>query len=136
AWDEGTLYWNYATNYVVTCAEALRTATGSDGGIGHAPAFAKAAEFMQHVTGANGTSFNFADGDLLRWDAPVFMRMGQGFRRADYSSLYKFHAQQHRIVGYMWFHAAHGLIWFDRQAGTTEWQQAPHDRVFRRIETV
>ena len=137
AWDEGQGYWDYATCYVISCSEALRTATGSDGGISGAPALDKAAEFMQHSAGASGRSFNFADGGPSTWNRPAFMWMGRRFQRPDYGSMIKSQIQRFGAdTKYNWFGSAHALIWFDREAELTEWQKAPCDRVFRRIEMV
>lgn len=137
AWDEGPSYWDYATNYVITCAEALRTATGSDGGISAAPGLDKATEFMLHATGATGKAFNFADAGPSDWNLAAFQWMGRRYERAEYSSMFKSYIQQQGANSKsQWFRAAHGLLWFDQKAGTTEWQRAPFDRVFRRIEMV
>lgn len=137
AWDEGPGYWEYATSYVVSCSEALRIATGSDGGISSAPAFNKAADFMLHATGATGKSFNFADAGANDWNRAAFMYLGRRFQRPDHASMIKKHVQQYGAYSrYLWFGAAHALLWFDSKSGTTEWQQAPCDRVFRRIEMV
>jgi hypothetical protein len=137
AWEEGPGYWEYATNYVISAAEALRTATGSDGGIGSSPALNKAAEFMQHDMGASGKTFNFADGGAEECDMPALLWLGRRFQRPDCSSLAKSRLEQGTMsTRSVWFAAPHCLMWFDRGAGTTEWMQASCDRMFRRIEMV
>jgi len=137
AWDEGPAYWDYATNYVITASEALRTATGSDGGISASPGFDKAAEFMLHATGSTGESFNFADAGASDWNIAALNYMGRRFQRTDYSSMFKSHVDKFGTnAKWQWFRNAHGLIWFDRQGNIAEWQQAACDRIFRRIEMV
>lgn len=137
AWEEGPAYWDYATNYVITASESLRTATGSDGGISASPGFDKAAEFMLHATGATGKAFNFADAGASDWNMAAFNWMGRRFDRPDYSSMLKSQVDKFGTNSkWQWFRNAHALIWFDRQGGVSEWQQAPCDRVFRRIEMV
>jgi hypothetical protein len=137
AWEEGPGYWAYATNYVINAAEALRTATGSDAGIGSSPALNKAAEFLQNDMGASGKTFNFADGGPDECNSPALLWLGRRFQRPDYSSLAKSRLDEGTIsTKSMWFSAPHSLMWFDRAASTTEWMQAPCDRMFRRIEMV
>jgi len=136
AWDEGPGYWDYATCYVITAAEALRSATGSDGGISKSPALNLAAEFMQHAVGGSGQSFNFADAGESDNNRAAFMWLGRTYNRPDYSSLFKAHwarAGAGAKAG-SWFGTANALIWFHRDSGIEEWKKAPLDRVFRRIE--
>lgn len=138
AWDEGPSYWVYATNYVITAAEALRTATGSDGGIVQSPALNLAAEFMQHAMGGTRMSFNFADAGAEHIHCAAFLWLGRTYNRPDYSSMLKGHVLRSGATGKAssWFGAPHALLWFHRNSGTEEWQKAPLDRVFRRIEMV
>lgn len=138
AWDEGPGYWEYATNYVITAAEALRTATGSDGGISQSPGLNLGAEFMQHLMGGTGKSFNFADGGANDFNRTAFLWLGKTYRRPDYSSMLKSHVDRSGASSKAstWFGSAHALLWFHRESGTQDWQQAPLDRVFRRIEVV
>ena len=63
AWSEGPTYWGYATKYSLVAIQMLKTATGSDTGLGLAPGFDRTGMWRIQNTGPLDKSFNFGDSD-------------------------------------------------------------------------
>jgi hypothetical protein len=63
AWGEGPGYWNYATSYTVYALAAMRTALGSDLGLGDRQGLANAGDFPLYASGPTGLYVNYADSD-------------------------------------------------------------------------
>jgi hypothetical protein len=61
ATPEGPFYWDFAMRYVGYTAAALETALGDDMGIGSAPGLERTGEFVLHMTGPTGETFNVGD---------------------------------------------------------------------------
>jgi hypothetical protein len=62
AWNEGISYWSYGTSNAVTAIAALKSATGSEGGITEIPGVELAGNFPLAMAGPTGRMFNFSDG--------------------------------------------------------------------------
>ena len=70
AYVEGPIYWEYGTAYHVILIEALRTATGDDGGLAANAAFLQSAAVVNYLTAPSGDFFNFGDSVARRHFMP------------------------------------------------------------------
>jgi len=61
SYPEGYGYWGYGTSYNVLLISALERAFGSDFELSKGRGFARTGEYMMHMTGPTGLSFNFSD---------------------------------------------------------------------------
>lgn len=63
AWHEGSMYWEYVSQYGQATAEALRGVDGTDHGLSSAPGFNETALFSLHMRGPSQATFDFGDSD-------------------------------------------------------------------------
>lgn len=63
-WEEGTTYWNYATNGAAYYMSTLENFEGNLYGIDKMPGMAKTAYFPIAMRGSSGRAFNFSDSDI------------------------------------------------------------------------
>ncbi|AQG79364.1 heparinase II/III domain-containing protein [Spirosoma montaniterrae] len=61
AYPEGYSYWGYGTTFNVLLISALEKAFGSDFGLTAQPGFRQTAQYLLHMTGPTGASFNYSD---------------------------------------------------------------------------
>lgn len=61
AYPEGYGYWEYGTSFNVMLISVLETAFGKDFGLSAKPGFLKTAGYLENMTGAKGTPFNYSD---------------------------------------------------------------------------
>lgn len=61
AYPEGYGYWGYGTSFNVLFISAVEKLFGNDFGLVSKPGFLETADYMEHVTGAWGESFNYSD---------------------------------------------------------------------------
>ncbi|WP_181304542.1 heparinase II/III family protein [Rufibacter sp. XAAS-G3-1] len=62
AYPEGYSYWGYGTTFNVLLIDALEKAYGTDFQLSALPGFLSTGDFLQHMVGPTGKSFNFSDG--------------------------------------------------------------------------
>jgi len=73
AYPEGPGYWVYGTSFNCVFLAALDSVLGTDFGLGRMPGFARSAGYYLHVTGPNGTYFNYPDsGSRGGFESSVF----------------------------------------------------------------
>ena len=60
-YPEGTMYWEYATDFTVLLIEALQRALGTDYGLSQSPGFMKSAEYHLNMFTPSIKSFNYSD---------------------------------------------------------------------------
>lgn len=65
AYDEGPMYWDYGSSFLVMLCAAMESATGRafDPGV---PGLIASADYMTHVTGPSGLFYNYSDCRLNR----------------------------------------------------------------------
>jgi len=63
AWHEGSMYWQYVSQYGQATSEALRGVYGTDQGLSSAPGFNETALFSLHMRGPSQATFDFGDSD-------------------------------------------------------------------------
>ena len=90
-YDEGAGYWNYGTSYNVYALAALQTALGHDFGLGDTPGFNITGDFVFHMTGPTGKSFNFADAQEGRVTTPIFLYLAQRYHQPAYAAYARRH---------------------------------------------
>ncbi|AWO02230.1 heparinase [Chitinophaga alhagiae] len=61
AYPEGYGYWGYGTSFNVLFISAVEKLFGKDFGLVSKPGFLQTADYLEHVTGAWGDSFNYSD---------------------------------------------------------------------------
>lgn len=90
AWHEGPTYWKYAYEYFSFGFESLKTALGTDYGLGNAPGIKNGPYYIIGSTGPTGT-FNISDADCahlncheLMWAAKYYNDPGLGKYRINY----------------------------------------------------
>jgi hypothetical protein len=79
AWNEGISYWAYGTSNAVTAIAALKTATGSEGGITEIPGVELAGLFPLAMAGPTGRMFNFSDGHDAPMNHPCMLWLGERY---------------------------------------------------------
>jgi hypothetical protein len=85
-WEEGPGYWSYATSYNVYYLEAVRSALGTDFGLGAMPGVAETGRFRMHSIGPVGKTFNFADAGERVGAAPQMFWLAHRFARPAYAA--------------------------------------------------
>ncbi len=90
-YDEGAGYWNYGTSYNVYALAALQSALGHDFGLGDTPGFNITGDFVFHMTGPTGKSFNFADAQEGRVTTPIFLYLAQRYHQPAYAAYARKH---------------------------------------------
>jgi hypothetical protein len=83
--EEGPVYWNYATIYNVLYLAALDTALGSDFGQSQAKGFAQTGEYRMQAISPLGKYANFGDCSEEINNAPQMLWMAKQFHRPDYA---------------------------------------------------
>lgn len=61
AYPEGYSYWGYGTTFNVLLISALERVFRSDFGLSRQPGFMQTADYLLHMTGPSGASFNYSD---------------------------------------------------------------------------
>jgi hypothetical protein len=61
-YPEGAVYWGYGTTFEVLLLDSLRTALGTDWGLGKSAGFMESAPALLQQLGPTGAFFNFSDG--------------------------------------------------------------------------
>ncbi|THF84678.1 Ig-like domain-containing protein [Cohnella fermenti] len=87
-WPEGTIYWEYGTQYAVYLLSGLQTAVGTDFGLSEFPGFADAVDFPQYMNGTKGT-FNFADSSPDVIHSPVALWFADRFSKPEDAGYYR-----------------------------------------------
>jgi Heparinase II/III-like protein len=82
AWEEGPVYWNYATYYATLALAALKSRGVSDEGLSQLPGFEKTGIARLHSIGPSGQTFNFADAERsMPGNSPAFFWMSKRFQQ-------------------------------------------------------
>lgn len=61
-YPEGAMYWGYGTTFEAILLAALKSALGTDWGLGNSPGFMESADALMRQLGPTGAFFNFSDG--------------------------------------------------------------------------
>jgi hypothetical protein len=83
--DEGPMYWNYATVYNVLYLAALESALGTDFHESEAPGFAKTGAYRIQSIGPTNLSANFGDAPPFTFPAPQMFWLASRFDRPMYA---------------------------------------------------
>ncbi len=78
AYEEGPLYWDYGTSFLLLLAEGITSATGYAHGLDQAPGLLASGTYIAQVRGPSGGLFNYGDGVET---APSFMAQAWFARR-------------------------------------------------------
>jgi len=129
AWAEGPMYWENATLFAAMYLDSLRTACGTDFGLGTNPGLDQSGWFPAYLNGPANGAFNFADAleDSEPRSGPQFFWLARRFHEPRYAQYEMDHADG-RIP-------ALELIW-GSGVEHTAWQTIPTDRYFRGVEVV
>jgi len=122
-WSEGPAYWHYATRYTAYGIAALRSALGTDFGLGETPGLRETAWFPLLTTGPTGLLLNFADcsQNSLRKPMPALFWLAKTYDLPAVASL------EHAMLEMEPAEALH-LIWYvPKPAGASA--APPRDRV-------
>ena len=131
AWDEGVVYWNYATKYLAFHISSLDNALGTDLGRFDVPGIRKTADTVQALNGSV-ESFNFSDTSsganmnsaMMTWLANKLQRPEIAKKRME--------AAKEKVLE----DGPLDLIWYKEEFGDAKGQELPYDNYARRIETV
>ena len=108
SWDEGPGYWSYATEYVSYLLSALKTAVGSEFGLGDLPGLRRSGLFRMHAEGSALTKdkttclFNYSDCDETHSGAWCMRWLSRRYRRPQYNWLAR-HENQATAMDVFWF---------------------------------
>jgi hypothetical protein len=83
--DEGPVYWNYATIYSSLYLASLKSALGTDFGQGDAPGFSKTGAYRMQSLGPTLQLANFGDAEPSAFPAPQMFWFARQFNRPDYA---------------------------------------------------
>ena len=83
--EEGPVYWNYATIYNVLYLAALDTALGNDFGLSGAPGFSRTGDYRIQTVSPLGLYANFGDCAEAINNAPQMLWLARKFHRPDYA---------------------------------------------------
>jgi len=127
AWPEGPMYWGYATEYESMYLDSLKTACGTEFGLGDIPGVSNGGWFPLYDNGPADGSFNFADAEEDRDPrcGPQFFWLARRFHEPRYAQ-YEMEHPNGRV-------SALDVIWgagIDHHA----WQTIEPDRYFRGVE--
>lgn len=70
-YPEGTMYWEYATDFTVLLIEALQRALGTDYGLSQSPGFMKSGDYHLNMFTPSIKAFNYSDNDQNASVLPV-----------------------------------------------------------------
>ncbi len=82
--EEGPIYWNYATAYNVCYLAALETALGTDFGLSASSGFDRTGDYRMQTIGPLGKTANFADASEDSSRAPQMFWLGKHFKHPEY----------------------------------------------------
>ncbi len=82
--EEGPIYWNYATAYNVFYLAALDSALGTDFGLSQAPGFSDTGNYRMQTIGPLGTCANFGDAAEQISIAPQMLWLARRFNHPEY----------------------------------------------------
>lgn len=126
-WVEGPNYWSYATLYEAMYLDSLKTATGTDFGLGKIRGVSQTSWFPVYLNGNAGGPFNFGDAEDLHHDrsGPQLLWMARRFNEP-------------RLAQYAIEHGAGrvealDLIWGPGVAHEP-WNNIPTERLFHHVE--
>ncbi|WP_260704082.1 heparinase II/III family protein [Edaphobacter flagellatus] len=83
--EEGPVYWNYATIYNVLYLSALDTALGNDFGLSHSQGFAETGSYRIQSIGPTRKSANFGDAEEEVFPSPQMFWLAKKFNRPEYA---------------------------------------------------
>jgi len=123
-WVEGPGYWGYTTTYESMYLDALKTATGSDWGLGDFPGMDQAGWFPAYLNGALDRAFNFADSHegTRPESGPQMLWLARRYNEPRYAD-YQMRQGSGRL-------SALEMIWGQR-IKHEPWATIPTDRYFR-----
>ena len=139
-WNEGPIYWHYATRYNVYFLQALETALGDDFGLLEMPGFSHTGDFRLHFTGPLGGTFNYSDSDVIAGGAPEMFWLSRKFNNTAYAwhqrqftdDLHIDDSGQSKNEGAI----AHDLLWFNPDGESLKETGGSLDAMFRKIDVV
>jgi hypothetical protein len=103
-YDEGTLYWGYATHYATLFLASMETALGSTFGLAELPGYNKTGLFPIHLSGPQGVTFNYADADgEVYWTTHMFW-LARRFQQPTFA-WYARQITQIHALDLLWFSA-------------------------------
>lgn len=84
AYPEGTGYWSYGTTFNILAVAMLESALGRSFGLAEDAAFLRTGDFMLHMTGPTGATFNFSDSSSGRRAEAAMLWLAGRARRPDW----------------------------------------------------
>lgn len=103
AWAEGPSYWSYATQYNVLMLAGLKTALGTDFGLGQSPGFPVTGLFRMNYGGPSGTAFNYADaGGRLGADEQMYW-LAREFGRPEFAWFERRYLDVSKAIALWWY---------------------------------
>ncbi len=126
---EGVTYWNYGSRYNVLMLDALETALGTDFGLRTVTGFEASGLYPIHMSGADRTTFNFADCGSTGASAAQHLWMGRVYGRPEFT---RFRLDALRDDGRGGGVA--DLLWYDPAASARPAPPLPSGRHFRVAE--
>ncbi|HBD07542.1 MAG TPA: coagulation factor 5/8 type domain-containing protein [Syntrophobacteraceae bacterium] len=125
-YDEGTLYWGYATYYATLFLASLETALGSTFGLAELPGYNRTGLFPIHLTGPQSATFNYADADgETYWTSHMFW-----LARKFHQPAFAWYARQINQI-----HAL-DLLWFSADGNEPATEGLPLDASFPSTQVV
>ena len=136
--EEGPVYWSYATIYNVCYLAALESALGTDFGLSQATGFANTGNYRMQTIGPFGKSANFGDATEVEeiLSAPQMLWLARKFNRPEYA------LHEHEVASLPALNAHHQspsrflileLLWYQPSSGALKNTGLPAGAKFDRI---
>ncbi|MDH7569684.1 MAG: heparinase II/III family protein [Armatimonadota bacterium] len=129
AGTEGVTYWSYGTRYNLLLLSALETALGTDFGLSQIEGFGISGDYQMYLSGADRTSFNFADCGLARVSTPQHFWLARRYNRPQYSWF-----RYSELTRDGWEGGVFDLIWYEPSGRGYDPAQLPLHKHFRKAE--
>ncbi|MCF7848899.1 MAG: heparinase II/III family protein [Kiritimatiellales bacterium] len=130
AGSEGVGYWDYGSRYNIVLLSSLETALGTDFGLSQVGAFGKSGFYQIYLSGAERTSYDFADCGKSRVSAPQHFWLAQKYNMPTFSWFRLSALESGKEHG-----GALDLLWYDDSGRGLDCKKLPLDKYFRKVET-
>ena len=128
AGKEGAGYWAFGSQYNVMLLASLKSALGTDFGLGGIEGFKQSGDYQIYMSGAGRMSFDFGDCRHYALSTPQHFWMGRHYQIPGYSR-FRYDALLGGDDSSLW-----DLLWFDPAAADAALADLPLDRHFRGAE--
>jgi hypothetical protein len=126
---EGVGYWDYGSRFNIYLLSSLKTALGTDFGLGRVGALGSSGFYQMYLCGAGRAAFDFADCGASEMGAPQHLWLARAYDEPAFGWFRLSALESGRKAG-----EALDLLWFDDRGRGFDVGKLPLDRHFRGAE--